>query len=204
MYGDLMSIFDVAHWRRSTFDIYRRVRAEPNPALAHALWVAARREMLLTHPASPVAPADRADPGIGAVAPYDPEYRFVVPLDTDVPESRRDVQTGTDGIVPFERLGIVHLEGLGTLDVWRLRTYGGGIFVPMRDNTAGTSSYGAGRYVLDTVKGADLGGDASALVVDLNFAYNPSCAYDEAWACPLPGSGNRLAADVPVGEQYIG
>jgi len=199
-----MQAFETAHWRRSTFDIYRRVRAEPNPAEAHALWVAARREMLLNHPASPVAPADRVNPGIGAVAPYDPKYRFVVPLDTDVPELRRDVQTGTDGIVPFERLGIVHLEGLGTLDVWRLRTYGGGIFIPVRDTTAGKSSYGAGRYVLDTVKGADLGGDASALVMDLNYAYNPSCAYDEAWACPLPGPGNRLAADVPVGEQYIG
>ncbi|WP_061965609.1 DUF1684 domain-containing protein [Demequina aurantiaca] len=199
-----MSAFDVAHWRRSTFDIYRQVRAEPDHVKAHALWASARREMLLNHPASPVKPEDRGNPGIGGVADYDASFRFVAGLDSDVPALTRDVQTGTDGVVPFERLGIVRLEGIGELDVWRLTTYGGGIFVPMRDTTAGRSSYGAGRYLLDTIKGADLGGDAGGLVIDLNFAYNPSCAYDEAWACPLPGPGNRLDVDVPVGEQYGG
>lgn len=197
-----MNAFDVAHWRRSTFDIYRRVRAEQDPGTAHALWAAARRDMLLTHPASPVKDAERANPGIGRVAQYDSAFRFVAPLDTDVPELTRDVQTGTDGVVPFARLGVVALEGLGTLDVWRLKSYGGGVFVPFRDTTAGRSTYGAGRYLLDTVKGADLGGAADGLVVDFNFAYNPSCAYDEAWACPLPGPGNRLSAEVPVGEQH--
>ena len=61
-------------------------------------------------------------------------------------------------------------------------------------------SYGGGRYLLDTVKGADLGGDGDALVVDLNFAYAPSCAYDPAWACPLAPAGNRVEVAVPVGE----
>ena len=56
--------------------------------------------------------------------------------------------------------------------------------------------------MLDTVKGADLGGDADALVVDLNFAYQPSCAYDEAWACPLAGPTNTVSAPIPVGERY--
>jgi len=70
----------------------------------------------------------------------------------------------------------------------------------VRDTAA--TSYGGGRYVLDTTKGADLGGDAEALVVDLNFAYQPSCAYDEAWACPLPGPTNTLSAEVPVGERH--
>lgn len=199
-----MNAFEVAQWRRSTFEIYRGVRAESDPAAAHALWTAARREMLLTHPASPVTGAQRANPSIGRVAEYEPAFRFVAKLDTDMPELTRDVQTGTDGVVPFERLGVVRLDGLGTLDVWRLKSYGGGIFVPFRDTTAGRSTYGAGRYLLDSIKGADLGGDADGLVVDFNFAYNPSCAYDEAWACPLPGSGNRLAVDVPVGEQYEG
>ena len=89
-----------------------------------------------------------------------------------------------------------------SLDVWRLTSYGGGIFVPFRDGTAGTSTYGAGRYLIDTIKGADLGGDASGLVVDFNFAYNPSCAYDSAWVCPLAPPGNRLAAPVRGGELY--
>jgi len=199
-----LTAWDVADWRRSTFDIYSNVRAMRDPARAHALWVQRRREMLVTHPASPVSSQDRSNPGIGEVATYDPNYRFIVKLDVDVPVLTRDVQTGTDGVVPFERLGIVRLPGFGALDVWRLKSYGGGIFVPLRDTTAGKTTYGAGRYLLDTIKGADLGGNASGLVVDLNFAYNPSCAYDEAWACPLPGPGNRLDAEVPVGEQYAG
>jgi len=65
-----------------------------------------------------------------------------------------------------------------------------------------SSTYGGGRYVLDTTKGADLGGEPDALVIDLNFAFQPSCAYDEAWACPLPGPTNTLDRPVPVGERY--
>jgi uncharacterized protein (DUF1684 family) len=113
------------------------------------------------------------------------------------------VQTGTDGVVSFDRVGLVQLGDLGSLDVWSINGYGGGLFVPLRDGTAGTTSYGGGRYVLDTRKGADLGGDSvdGTLVVDLNFAYHPSCAYDPAWACPLAPPGNVLAAPVPAGEQ---
>ena len=162
----------------------------------------ARFDLLATHPASPVPASERAGFAGGRVAPYDPIFRFVVAVDTDVGPERREVQTGTDGLVAFERIGKVYLEGLGSLDVWWLDSYGGGVFLPFRDATSGVSTYGAGRYRLDTIKGADLGGDASNLVVDLNFAYQPSCAYDEAWACPLPGAGNRLEAEVPVGEQF--
>jgi uncharacterized protein len=102
--------------------------------------------------------------------------------------------------VPFSRVGRVDLPSIGGLDVWWLGSYGGGLFLPVKD--AGTGSYGGGRYLLDTVKGADLGGGPDALVVDLNFAYSPSCAYDEAWACPLAGPGNTVSADVAVGERY--
>ena len=51
--------------------------------------------------------------------------------------------------------------------------------------------------MLDTIKGADLGGEDGWLVVDFNFAYNPSCAYDPRWVCPLAPPGNVV--DVPIG-----
>ena len=54
--------------------------------------------------------------------------------------------------------------------------------------------------MLDAVTGADLGGRDGWLVIDLNFAYNPSCAYDPAWACPLAPPGNVLDHPVPAGE----
>ena len=110
--------------------------------------------------------------------------------------------------MPFEQVGVLHLPDLGDLDVWWLASYGGGLFVPVKDTLAGKQTYGAGRYLIDTVKGADLGGDVDlqtgrgTLVVDLNFAYNPSCAYDPQWACPLAQPGNTLPVPVPVGELY--
>jgi uncharacterized protein (DUF1684 family) len=100
----------------------------------------------------------------------------------------------------------VELPVGGSLDVWRLQTYGGGIFLPLRDGTAGRpgGSYGGGRYLLDTIKGADLGSDPSgSLVLDFNFAYNPSCAYDPAWACPLAPLGNIVTVPITAGELYV-
>ena len=123
--------------------------------------------------------------------------RFVCSV-ADVSPQRIEILTGTDGIVPFQRVGRLTLPGIGALDVWWLDSYGGGIWLPIRDSSSKT--YGGGRYVLDTVKGADLGGDRDSLVVDLNFAYNPSCAYDERWACPLAPPGNVVEVPLDVGE----
>ncbi|WP_318560155.1 DUF1684 domain-containing protein, partial [Providencia stuartii] len=117
------------------------------------------------------------------IAPYDPEWRFELPILPAEPGGFA-FETGTDGLVPFERVGRVEIPDAGSLDVWRLASYGGGLFVPLRDALAGApgGTYGGGRYVLDTIKGADLGSDAArgTIVLDLNFAYNPSCAYDPA------------------------
>jgi uncharacterized protein (DUF1684 family) len=189
-------------WRRQVRDIYGRVRADPDPASAHRLWCMTRDRLFATHPDTPLLPEDRESFTGLNVAPYDPELRFDVELDPDVEPHRLEVPTATDGVVPFERIGVLHLPGLGDLDAWWLDSYGGGLFVPLKDATAGSETYGGGRYLLDTVKGADLGGDvlAGRLVVDLNFAYNPSCAYDPAWVCPLAQPGNTLAVPVRGGE----
>ncbi|MEP6629836.1 MAG: DUF1684 domain-containing protein [Lapillicoccus sp.] len=185
---------DVASWRREVVALYADVRDEPDSAAAHAMWVTRRVELFERHPASARQPGQTL-----RHAPYDPAYRFVVTPTAAEPESWRPT-TGSDGEVAFERAGRLDVPDLGGLDVWWLASYGNGIFVPLRDTTAGRTTYGAGRYLLDTVKGADLGREGGAWVVDLNFAYNPSCAYDPAWACPLAPAGNRLTADVPVGE----
>ena len=195
------SRWDVLDWRRRVAELYRAVRDEPEPARGHAVWVAGRDRLLGAHPASPVPPGQRASFTGAPVAPYDPAFRFVVPVDRDVEPARRDVRTGTDGVVPMERIGRVELPGLGGLDVWWVAVYGGGVFVPLRDGSAGAATYGGGRYLLDTVKGADLGGDDARLVVDLNFAYHPSCTYDPRWSCPLAPEGNRLTTPVAAGEQ---
>lgn len=88
-----------------------------------------------------------------------------------------------------------------SLDLFWLDAYGGGLFVPFADATSGRETYGAGRYVLDTVKGADLGMQRGLLVLDLNFSYQPSCSYDPRWTCPLAPPGNRLDVTVRAGER---
>lgn len=189
-------------WRRRVGALYAAIRAEGDPRAAHALWCTTRAELLATHPQSPVPEAERAGYAGPPVAPYDPAVRFEVELDADCGAAHLDVPTGTDGVVPFDRVGRLHLPGVGDLDAWWLGSYGGGLFVPIRDGLAGKQTYGGGRYVLDTVKGADLGGTGGRLVIDLNFAYNPSCAYDPAWACPLAQPGNVVRAPVYAGELY--
>jgi uncharacterized protein (DUF1684 family) len=195
-------------WRRAVHALYADVRASADPATAHQAWRAGRDELLAHHPDSPIVAEDRAGFTGARVAPYDPAYRFEVEVDPDVEPQRLEVPTATDGVVPFERIGVLRLPDVGDLDVWWLDSYGGGIFVPVKDALKGRSTYGAGRYLLDTVKGADLGGDVDpatgrgTLVADLNFSYNPSCAYDPAWACPLAQPGNTGPVELPVGELY--
>ena len=186
-------------WRRRVARLYAEVRGEPDIAAAHEHWRRARDELLRTHPVSPIPGPQRAGYQGAPVAAYDPALRFEVAVDTDVPPKRMAVATGTDGTVRFDRIGRAQLPGGGELDVWWLAAYGGGVFVPVKDATAGSATYGGGRYLLDTAKGADLGG-GDGLILDFNFAYNPSCAYDPAWACPLAPPGNTLARPLLAGE----
>jgi hypothetical protein len=192
----------IVDWRRRVFALYADVRRASSPVAAHEAWRAGRDDLFARHPDSPLPSDERAAFRGLPYAPYDPALRHEVALDTDVAPERLEVATGTDGVVPFERLGVLHVPDVGDLDVWALRSYGGGLFVPVKDGLAGRETYGGGRYLLDTVKGADLGGDvrAGVLVVDLNFAYNPSCAYDPAWACPLAPPGNTVRTDLRAGE----
>ena len=187
-------------WRRRVADLYAEIRAIEDAAGAHQVWREGRDDLFRDHPDSPLTPAARERFTELPVAPYDPALRFDVEVNTDVASARIEAPTGTDGVVPFDRIGVVRLDGLGTLDVWWLASYGGGVFIPVKDALAGDKTYGGGRYLIDTVKGADLGGDTGRLIIDLNFAYNPSCAYDPAWACPLAPRGNVLAAPIHAGE----
>ncbi|MEJ3404502.1 DUF1684 domain-containing protein [Rathayibacter sp. YIM 133350] len=196
----------VADWRRRVFGLYAGVRqlSATSPRAGHELWRSGRDELFAGHPASPLLPDDRAEFTGLSVTPYDPDWRFEVEVHPTTEPHRIVVETATDGGVPFSLVGTVQLPYLGTLDVWRLASYGGGIFLPVKDGLANQAggTYGGGRYLLDTVKGADLGvgGDEDSLILDFNYAYNPSCAYDPSWECPLAQPGNTLAVPVPVGE----
>jgi uncharacterized protein (DUF1684 family) len=117
----------------------------------------------------------------------------------------QDVGASGGGTVRFRRFGTVRFDLARQqhgLALYWLEGYGGGVFVPFADATSGGQTYGGGRYLLDTVKGADLGERNGRLVLDFNFAYNPSCSYDPRWVCPLSPPENRLAVEIRAGELH--
>ncbi len=72
------------------------------------------------------------------------------------------------------------------------------LFIPFRDATCGTQTYGSGRY-LDT----ELSGDGT-VTLDFNLAYNPYCAYSDGWSCPIPPLENWLNVPILAGEKFFG
>ncbi len=192
---------DLLDWRRRVADLYAQVRAvaASDPPGALARFREGRDELFGSHPESPIPEADRV--GFAGLPwwPYDPAWRFEAPLQAR-PAERLTVHSGTGEAFTLVRLGAVETP-VGPLDVHWIDVYGGGLFLPFADATNGRDTYGGGRYLLDTVKGADLGGTTTTLVLDFNFAYHPSCAYDPRWSCPLAPPGNRLSGPVEAGER---
>jgi uncharacterized protein (DUF1684 family) len=191
-------------WRRSVAAMYGYVRvdAERDPEGALSRFREARDRLFATHPESPI-PVNERDSFTGlAYWPHDPALRFVVPVEpAPAPAAAHAMALSLSGdAYHLRRVGVVRLP-VGDLELYWLDIYGGGIFLPFRDATSGSETYAAGRYLLDTIKGADLGGTATALVLDFNYAYHPSCAYDPIWSCPLAPLANRLDAPLRAGER---
>jgi uncharacterized protein (DUF1684 family) len=194
---------ELTSWRRVVSELYAAVRAEEDPQRGHALWRQGRDELFRSHPQSPLPPGDRLRATGLPYWPYDPGLRFELPLLPAEAQESLSVPTSSDGAIPLARIGRVQLPAPvdAVIDVWWLRQYAGGLFLPLRDGTAGDSSYGGGRYALDTAKGADLGGGLDSLIIDLNFLYHPSCRYSDAWQCPLAPAGNTISMPVTGGER---
>jgi uncharacterized protein (DUF1684 family) len=201
----------LADWRRRVATLYAEVRgmAANDPAIALAHWRAVRESLYRDHPQSPVPVADRA--AFRAVLfDHDPRLRFQVPIEPAPPPAPGAIalelpNSGADTLA-FSRIGRVTLPfeaGPRSLSVFWMAGYAGGLFIPFRDTTNGSETYGAGRYLVDAAKGADLGGDPSTgtLILDFNFAVQPSCAFDPRWACPLAPPENRLDLAIRAGER---
>jgi uncharacterized protein len=183
-------------WKRRIFALYADVRRASDPEAAWRRWCEVRSELYRTHPQSPRVGAEPA------YFPYDPRFRANAVVH-DVEPVTLEIPGSAGSLIRFGRFAVarfVLLDEPRELELYWLDAYGGGIFLPFGDETNGHETYGAGRYLLDTVKGADLGGSGDELVLDFNFAFNPSCAYDDAWACPLSPPANRLPVRVEAGE----
>ena len=191
-------------WRRRVANLYAEVRArEPEAAWRH--WRKSRDALFRTHAQTPLEGAQRAAFAGLSYFDYEPGLRFLVELAPADGIASFKVEAGRDGLVsltPFAQTrGLAERLG-GELTLYWIGGYGGGAFLPFGDATNGAESYAAGRYLLDTVKGADLGvGGDGRTILDFNFAYNPSCSYSDQWVCPLSPPENCLPAPVRAGER---
>jgi uncharacterized protein len=194
--GETLELLD---WKRRVFALYAEIRSSSDPEAAWRLWRSTRDELFRTHPQSP-------QPGYTGLEyyDYDPAARVLAELE-DVEAPPAAIETSGPEPMLFTPFGLAHFDLRGeplTLELDWLASYGGGVFLSFRDATSGRETYGGGRYLLDTVKGADLGDREGRLVLDFNFAYNPSCSYDPSWVCPLAPPANRLAVAVAAGEKH--
>jgi uncharacterized protein (DUF1684 family) len=231
--GDPAETLQLADWRRQVAGLYAAVRRliPTDHAGAIELWRTTRERLYREHPQSPVPPDKR--PAFQAHHyPIDPNLRFEVAVTADEAASpspsggpaglaapaidfgapagatatSTDVPVSAGGTMSMRRIGHVEIPlpgGVRRLGVFWMGGYAGGLFIPFRDATNGTETYAAGRYLVDSAKSADLGGDVDrgTLILDFNFAFHPSCAFDPKWACPLAPPDNRLDLPIRAGER---
>jgi hypothetical protein len=160
---------------------------------------AARDRLFATHPQSPVPPES-----FTGLRYYPPDQEAIVEAPLRPSPGDLEIDTGgPDGVVRYRRVGVLETP-FGELSLWWMAAYGGGLFLPVRDGTSGRTTYGGGRYLTDTVKGTHGRGvewrGADRVRLDFNYLYHPSCAYDDAWLCPLAPPENRVEAPIEAGE----
>jgi uncharacterized protein len=198
-----MDELELLDWKRRVFALYDELRRADRADTGWRRWRAVRDDLFRSHPQSPLPPDRRRSFAGLPYFDYDPALRVVADVS---PGTGSQLAIGSSGDEPilFRHFGTARFALAGEpqeLALFWLEAYGGGVFLPFADSTRGTETYGGGRYLLDTVKGADLGDEDGGLVLDFNFAYNPSCAYDPRWVCPLTPPQNRLERPVRGGER---
>lgn len=146
-------------------------------------------------PHSPLTPAQQ--PGFKGLVYFaeDPQFRFALPLEA-TEHGHEEVQMSDGSVQRMRRAGRFRFSVDGVeVALTAFDSNGGGLFVPFRDATSGRESYGAGRYVEPEAAGD------GRYELDFNRAYNPYCAYNENWRCPLPPTENWLSVAIRAGEK---
>lgn len=157
---------------------------------------AMKDEFFTADPGSPLTPGQRARfRGLAYFAP-DPTFAFVADVRPCITPGDVDLVTSCGDTERYRRAAVARFEVDEIPAVLTLfRSDRGDLFVPFRDATSGTETYGAGRYL----EAWGLRGGRALL--DFNFAYNPYCAYNPGWRCPIPPIENHLAVPIRAGER---
>ncbi|AHM60429.1 hypothetical protein D770_10860 [Flammeovirgaceae bacterium 311] len=130
--------------------------------------------------------------------PIKPGFRIVARLEQNPTEEYMQIQTSTGTTENYKRWGWAHFQlNNQPLQLLILQATDGTnhLFVPFADETSARETYGAGRYleVPDP--------EGNKIVLDFNQAYNPYCAYNERYTCPLPPKENIMPVAIEAGEK---
>lgn len=199
-------MLDLLDYRRTVSELYAKIRDNNADEIIYNTWVATRDDLFANHPQSALDDEQKANFKGLNYYDYDPAYDVVGEFNPNVEPKTYHVDVGDDGEIHYKRIGEVSFTlptGSGTLSVFWIMGYGGGVFIPFGDATNKQTTYGAGRYLIDTIKGADLGLRDGKLVMNFNYAYNPSCSYNYRWVCPLAQPESKLDFEIPVGEKTL-
>jgi uncharacterized protein (DUF1684 family) len=210
---------DLYDYRRRVAALYQqrelREATGDGPVAIWDDWREERDWLFREHPQSALAAAERAMFTGLRYFPYDPALRVEATLAPQPAQGTEELPSSGPHPVQYPRAGAISFKLDGapqTLAVYWIDVYGGGLFLPFRDATSGVETYGAGRYLFDTVKGSDFlrldDGDTAAIgygggriLLDFNYSYNPSCSYDARWVCPLAPRENVLPMPIRAGER---
>ncbi len=190
-------------YRRATSDLYSRVRQDPADEDSWKNWRHGRDDLFATHSQSALKVEELEDFAGLSFFDYDPAWRVQAKVEP-VAQQELSIVHSDRKFTPVRRFAQAKFEVQGeelSLALYWLDSYGGGIFLPFRDGTSGKETYGGGRYLLDTAKGADLGHDGDLILLDFNYAYHPSCVHSDRWSCPLAPPENHLDLRITAGER---
>ena len=129
--------------------------------------------------------------------PENPALNLEVEVDENVEKAEFMMQTSTGDYQPFQRFGKFRFEVEGQTAELTIYVNEHGYFLPFVDSLRVTETYPAGRY-LEPEPLAN-----GKFLVDFNLAYNPYCAYNEMFSCPLPPAENRLQVPIRAGEKIF-
>jgi len=157
-------------------------------------WQAARDQHFKTHYTSPI-PEEHLE-SFSGLEYFEPAPSLVMQGLFTPAGGKVEINSSTGGSTAYHLAGHLELalgDRISRLVV--LRGEEDGMYIPFRDRTCGSGSYGGGRYVSIEVD------EYSTAVVDFNRAVNPFCAYDEEFSCPLPPPDNWLPIAIRGGEK---
>jgi uncharacterized protein len=147
-------------------------------------------------PSSPLTQAQRRSFNGLAYFPENAELVIRAKIDRNVQAEVIRMETTKRQVQNYHRYGLVHfqVDGKATQVTLYAAEHAHELFLPFRDATSGKETYGAGRYL-------DLHAHGDEIVIDFNYAYNPYCAYNPDWNCPLPPAENWLKVPIRAGEK---